>query len=385
MVALQARQENELHASFQKFNKLSKSLEFSYQHLENHLSHLHQQLEEAKSQNLIQRNQNEQFADRLNAILTALPAGVVVLDSNGNVQEYNPAALTILGGPLQHQCWSHVVERAFELSPGTNSDVTLKDGRKLSLATVPLGSFPGQVIMINDLTETRLLEEKLNQHQRLKSMGEMAASLAHQIRTPIATSILHSAQLKNNQLSEDKRLQVVNKIMTQMRDLEKIVSNMLMFSRNNIEELERCSLNSIVDNILDDLQPQLLEKNITLQFHKQNPNMMVVANLSVLQSAIQNIVVNAIQAVDMNGVIDIALMEGPDASIELTIKDDGIGICVERHTEIFEPFITDKSSGTGLGLAVMQAIARAHNGDIYLLESELGKGSTFALRLPMVK
>ena len=384
MGALQAVKENDLKDSFQKFNRLSKSLEFSYLHLEQHLSQLHEQLEAAKTQNLVQTNKNQLLADRLHAILNALPAGVIVLDSNGNVQDCNPAALKILGEPLLDERWSCVVARTFELLQEKNNDVLLKDGRILSMATVPLGNYPGQVIMLNDLTETRKLEEKLNQHKRLKSMGEMAASLAHQIRTPISTSILHSSQLKNPSISDGKRFNLIDKIISQMGDLEKIVSNMLIFSKNNTQEFEKCKLINIVDDVIDSLQASICEKKINIEVVVQSIHITVLVNKTTIQSAIQNIIINAIQAVSVKGNIKLNLCAKSASSVELSVTDNGVGISVDRFDDIFEPFVTDKKSGTGLGLSVVQAIARAHNGDIYVKNSQVGKGSTFALWLPMM-
>lgn len=384
MSALPAINENELKKSFQKFNQLSKSLEFSYQHLETHLGHLHRQLEDAKSQNAIQSDENQQFSDRLNAILNVLPAGVVVLDEHGVVQDCNPAAQRILEQPLLYQRWIKIVNRAFEMYPENDNDVVLKSGGKVNLATCPLGSYPGQVIMINDVTETRKLEDKLNQHKRLTSMGEMAASLAHQLRTPIASAILYGSQLKNKQLDEAKRTVLVDKVISQMADLEKIVSNMLVFSRSHIQGLEKCSLIDLVKDVIDGLQQQLAEQSISISTRFPSSDVVVFINRSTLQSALQNVVENAMQAIQKSGEISLSIDDCPDNSVQLSIRDTGIGIAPDRAEDIFKPFVTDKANGTGLGLAVVQAIARAHNGDFYLSDSQVGIGSNFALRLPSV-
>ncbi|MFV2057673.1 MAG: PAS domain-containing sensor histidine kinase [Thiohalomonadales bacterium] len=384
MSALQPINQKELKESFQKFNQLSKSLEFSYQHLETHLSHLHRQLEDAKSQNAFHSNQNQQFSDRLNAILNVLPAGIVVLDEHGLVQDCNPAAQGIFARPLLQKRWIRIVEQAFEVSPDAGNDVVLKNGRKVNLATCPLGSYPGQVIMINDVTETRKLEDKLNQHKRLNSMGEMAASLAHQLRTPIATGILYGSQLKNRHLDEAKRVVLVDKVIAQMRDLEKIVSNMLVFSRGHIQGMEKCGLLDLVTHVVEGLQQTLIEKDISVDIRFPEAEVMVFVNRSTMQSAIQNVLVNAMQAIETDGEIVFSVDDGPVNSVEMKISDNGIGISLDRAAEIFDPFVTDKANGTGLGLAVVLAIARAHNGDFYLRESQVGVGSTFEFRLPSV-
>jgi two-component system sensor histidine kinase FlrB len=235
MGALQSTQVKDLKETFRVFSKLSETLEHSYLHLEDRISDLSVQLADVQEQKRKASNETDRVADRLNTILDALPAGIVVLGPDGTIQDCNPAAIDLLQSPLRNENWLDVVERVFDLQSVDNDDIWLKDGRCVSLATCPLGQEPGQVILLNDVTETRKLQNKLNQHKRLTAIGEMAAGMAHQIRTPLSSGVLCCSQLKNPNLTEQKRAEVLEKVLSHMGDVEKVINNMLVFSRSGFE------------------------------------------------------------------------------------------------------------------------------------------------------
>ncbi|BDZ73357.1 hypothetical protein GCM10025856_10760 [Methylophaga marina] len=126
----------------------------------------------------------DQLANRHSRLLAVLPAGVVVIDGSGFIQEANEAAISLLGEPLSGERWVNVIERAFDPKPSDGHDVSLKDGRLVHISTNPLGHEPGQIILLQDVTDTRALQSKVSHLQRLSTIGEVTARLAHQIRTP---------------------------------------------------------------------------------------------------------------------------------------------------------------------------------------------------------
>ena len=129
---------------------------------------------------------------RLKSLLQALPAGVVVLDGEGRVQECNPAAIDLLDEPLQGEIWRNVIARAFDPKSCSSQDAVTRKGRIVSISTCPLGPhIPGQIILLQDVTEKRQMQARIDQQQRLASMGQMAAQLAHQIRTPLSAALLY--------------------------------------------------------------------------------------------------------------------------------------------------------------------------------------------------
>ena len=194
-----------LQNAFRDFNQLSNQLASSYQALEQRVVHLNDELHRTQDARIRELTEKERLANRLSTLLQALPGGVVALDGNGIVQEHNQAAIDLLGEPLAGISWAQVIERAFAPRSDDGHDVSLADGRRVNISTCPMINEPGQILLLTDVTEMRALQDRLNQQQRLVAMGEMAASLAHQIRTPLASAMLYGSQLKSHKLEENKR------------------------------------------------------------------------------------------------------------------------------------------------------------------------------------
>ena len=135
----------DLKQAFLAFNQLSEQLTSSYQELEEKVTHLNSELVQSQNQRLEELAEKERLAERLDSLLNALPAAVVVLDAAGIVQEANPAACTMLGEPLQGLAWRDIIGRAFALGGDSGYDLRLKNGRLVSPETCPLGSEPGQI------------------------------------------------------------------------------------------------------------------------------------------------------------------------------------------------------------------------------------------------
>ena len=111
------------------------------------------------------------------------------------MREANPAACELLGEPLVGELWRQVIARSFAPRKDDGHEISLRDGRRLSIATRSLDAEPGQLVLLNDLTETRRLQDQLARHERLSSLGRMVASLAHQIRTPLSAAMLYAGHL----------------------------------------------------------------------------------------------------------------------------------------------------------------------------------------------
>jgi len=385
MTVLQDSEILELKETFRAFSQLSETLENSYTNLEDRIAQLQLQLEDVHAERRKEHLERDKLADRLNAILNALPAGIVVLDPQGKIKVCNPAAVSFLEGPLSGEYWLDVVNRVFDLSSPAQDEIQLKDGRYVSLSTCPLGNDPGQVILITDITENKKLHDKLNQHQRLKAIGEMAAGLAHQIRTPLSSAILCCSQLKNVRLPINKRKTVLDKVMGYMGDLEKVVNNMLVFSRSGYAGDEQINVVDLLQHALAALSDAIESAQTHIQLSCSAQQRSIIGNRAILASAIQNIISNAIQAMSSNGELNISIENNQSGSVDIIFTDNGPGIDTDIRDKIFKPFFTTKSKGTGLGLAVVQAIARAHEGEIWLPDEQPGQGSKFILRLPAIE
>lgn len=157
--------------AFALFNQVSSQLSQSYSLLEARVSELKGELAVVSAQRIAELSEKERLANRLQNLLDLLPGGVIVIDGQGLVREANPAACELLGEPLIGQLWRQVIARSFAPRKDDGHEVSLRDGRRLSIATRSLDAEPGQLVLLNDLTETRRLQDQLARHERLSSLG----------------------------------------------------------------------------------------------------------------------------------------------------------------------------------------------------------------------
>jgi two-component system sensor histidine kinase FlrB len=379
-----------LEESFQTLNELSHSLETTYHSLEDRVVELQTQVLQSQQDNAHSQLENKDRLRLLSSVLKVLPAGVVVLDTTGRVQECNLASEALLGEPLRGQLWINVVKRCFAPQHDDGYEVSLRDGRRVSVSTCPLGDHPGQVLLLTDVTETRSLQERLSQQKRLAALGEMAASLAHQIRTPLSAAILGVSQVKNNRLPESKRTDIVEKLLANMRQLENLVNDMLLFSRSGFTGEEAFTIDSLLDCVQVALSTHTGQRT-NVRIINNTDDISVVGNPHILQSAILNLINNAVEASGPSGQVTVHAYSLGLNTVDIKVQDDGCGVPDDIQEKIFDPFFTTRTNGTGLGLAVVRAIARAHRGEVWLesnpdstLDSKKGEGSAFIMRLPTI-
>ncbi len=374
-------QSRALEEAFNTFNQLSRQLTESYRLLESRVTELNQELAAAHDERFRELTEKERLANRLALLLDVLPGGVVVLDGQGQVQEHNPAAGELLGEPLLQQPWSAVIDRAFAPGPDDGTDVSLRDGRRVNISTCPLGAEPGQILLLMDVTEIRRMQDRLNQQQRLAAMGETAASLAHQIRTPIASALLYASQLKRQTLKDEDRIHAAEKIFSRLRHLEQVIDNMLMYARRGTVSEEAFTAGDLFRELQANLETSLRHSAIQFESYDDSDGCVIQGNRQMLLSGLLNLAMNAIQVMPEGGRLTLRA-ERDEQSLVIRISDTGPGIPADKQKEIFSPFYTTRKDGTGLGLAVVEAITRNHKGRIEL-ESQPGKGTTFILYLPV--
>jgi two-component system sensor histidine kinase FlrB len=381
MCPQQPARKQELEDAFAVFNQLSAELADSYRTLEQRTERLTAELAEARTERSRQLAEKERLATRLQNLLNALPAGVVVIDGGGRVQDCNPAARDLLGEPLAGAAWRDVIDRAFAPRSDDGHDVSLCDGRRVNISTCPLGSEPGQILLLHDVTETRAMQARLSRHVRLSAMGEVVAKLAHQIRTPLAAALLYVSHLTRPQLEFEERRRLAEKILGRLRHLEGMVSDMLAFARGGGSGAHEFSVGELLEQVRCTVEPLLAAGGCRMEIVDAAVDARLRGNREAVSGALQNLVANAIQACGRGGRIVLESAANGDR-LRLMVHDNGPGIPVELRERIFEPFFTTRNEGTGLGLAVVQAVARAHDG-VACVDAGPGGGSTFALELPV--
>ena len=372
-----------LQDAFHRFNEISINLTDSYRELEKRVAALTSELAAARSERIAQLAEKERLANRLGRLLTALPAGVVVLDGDNRVQECNRAAAAILGEPLLDRDWSEIETAAFSAFDPQSNEVQLHNGKHVAISRRSLGDEPGTILLLHDVTERYRLQDSLNRSKRLSTMGQMAASLAHQIRTPLAAAILYLSHISQPGLTSNEGHGYVKKIQNSLRNLEKLANDILVFARGGGIGNDIIQIADLLQETQEALESQVLANHCQLEVIDATKKEKVRGNREALLSAIENLGVNAIQASAWGGKLTLEARVDETDGLSIFFSDYGCGIPEELQAKIFEPFFTTRSSGTGLGLAVVQAVARAHNGDISVI-SQPGGGSTFCLRLPLV-
>ena len=331
------------------------------------------------------------LADQL---IDVMPTGLVMLDGNGIVVKINKVARNLLDEPILGQPWFNVIARSFNPREDDWHEISLKDGRRVKLEITSLGSQPGQLIMITDLTETRLLQDKIAQMQRLSSLGKMVSTLAHQIRTPLSAAILYGENLASTQLAEASRLKFQEKLNARLHDLEQQVNDMLLFSKSGTEQVVTpLSVNELINDTVSSMDALFNKASVNVKIKLSENEHHILGNKSALTGAIQNLLHNSLHAISTLQVRDankavvplITLQVYSQANnIFLSVKDNGPGIDSKIRDKIFQPFYTSSSKGTGLGLSVVKSVVNAHQGDVSLL-NEANTGAHFVIKLPLLE
>lgn len=329
--------------------------------------------------------QASRLVNRMARLLEVLPGGVVVLSGQGKVQQCNAAAVNMLGEPLHDEYWPEVIQRAFAPKSDNSPDIALLDGRLVHISTSPLEDEPGQIILLNDVTETRRLQIKVSHLQRLSAMGEVAARLAHQIRTPLSSAMLYLSPLMKEETSPSLRQNFAKKLHKSITHMEGLIKDMLAFSRGDMASTAPVAIDVLCDAVEQQFLSQQGAESFHLQVHNSLSDAYVYGSQDALSSAINNLLTNARLACEPKGEItiyaDYIEDDLGDEWIEISVEDTGVGISPSDQKKILVPFYTTRSSGTGLGLPVVKSIANAHRGTLWFA-SDPGVGSTFCIRLP---
>lgn len=341
---------------------------------------LERELAEARADEGRERRERERLAARLNNLLDALPGGVVVLDQRGTVQEFNPAAVELLGPLSRGEAWAGVVGRAFAPRWDDGHDVSLTDGRRVNIATQALSGEPGQILLVKDVTETRLLQDQLAHHKRLSAKTEMAAAMAHQIRTPLAAALLNLGNLRRAR-DEAGRERALERGLMSLRKLERLVDEMLLFARGGQLAVEAVEVDALYAALEAAADENFHVSGFQVEFAPCAASGRLYVNQPALTSVVLNLIDNACHACRGEGRIALSATQD-EHQLTLRFADQGPGIPVAQAEQIFEPFFTTRANGTGLGLPVARAVARAHGGELTLEACD--GGACFVMTLPLI-
>ncbi|MDA9557529.1 ATP-binding protein [Vibrio sp.] len=338
--------------------------------------------------NKLTYSEQQEQIESYKAIIDAMPAGVILLDTQGVIREVNREALRILECDLKNHRWVAVIESAFDPREDDGHEISLKNGKKVKLAIS--ASDCGQLILITDLTETRRLQARVSDLQRLSSLGKMVASLAHQVRTPLSSAMLYASNLSISNLPSATHQRFQSKLMDRLHDLEKQINDMLMFAKGGDNKvIKPFYVADLEEELLPMVETLIKAHEVDFDLTFDSPQHQCMGNVNTIASAICNLIINAIQATGNGAQIKVHISADQrhvgteNEQLLITVCDNGPGISTDLQSKILEPFFTTKTQGTGLGLAVVNMICCAHDGQL-TLKSTPGEGACFTITLPLM-
>ncbi|WP_106768974.1 two-component system sensor histidine kinase NtrB [Paenibacillus faecalis] len=342
----------------------------------------------------------------LQQFIDMIPLGMAVVDKKGNIAMLNkqlemnykrscPQAHTeeligrafdeIIKGSMEQDFLKHRVLEALQ-GIQSNEEVIRNDTNIYSTGTFPLFNeetqqIEGAVAIIHDITEIEKLKSELINIERLSMVGQMAASITHEIRNPMAV-VRGFLQLMKEK-SPDSLDHYYRIVMEELDRANGIISDFLSLAQTRIVEKEECHLHDIIHELSPLLwaDANLRGQSIDLRLGSNVPNLHL--NSKEMKQLILNLSRNAMEAMEDKGVLTIETSLAGE-HIELHVKDTGPGIPEDKLTRLFEPFFTTKSKGTGLGLALCLSIVQRHHSNISV-HSEMGKGTVFTVSFPVAE
>lgn len=380
----------------------------------------------------VRTNELQNEKEKIQAILDNVPSAFMLIDKECKILTASAAIKKIVGvdphdiigkkcdSVFNHKwiCTNCFVKNGNEEDKLRSFVETLKNGNGEEIyiehITIPLlinEKMPVILEILTDITDRKKTDEHLIKLEKLITIGETTALIAHEFRNSL-TSVKMLIQLQKEAGGSNENIESLNQSLNSIYRMEKIVNDLLRFTRSANPELIFGNLNNAVDEALQFIQPQFRKKNITLKkmFNESIP--MIKIDSGLFKEAITNLILNSVQAVPNEGEIfistdiitqskqinDFAYVAGVNPAketeqfkitlrkgskvIKVKIKDNGGGIPVQNLSKIFDPFFTTKSGGSGLGLAMVKRTINQHGGVIQV-ESSQERGTQFTIILPL--
>ncbi|MCX7634135.1 MAG: ATP-binding protein [Syntrophales bacterium] len=341
-------------------------------------------------------------------ILESSPNGIITIDGKGCVQSINSRAEQILEvdrrdiagrqiseigpsavkgviqGALRGKTKHGAMEVCIEKKNGQPAILEIQSSSVKNLE----GNRPGIIITIQDVTKERATEEVIRRMDRLTSLGQLSAGIAHEIRNPLAGINLNIQMLGKKMAPDEQTRELINDSLRGIERINSLVKNVLDFAKPALPQSQRCHIQDVIMETVRILEPQCTNKHIKVVVDLPDAIPPMVLDKNQIRQVLLNIVINAVESMPGDGG-EIRITGLVDQSINrrgkffrMAITDNGSGIRREHLTKIFDPFFTTKPEGTGLGLSIVHKILEQHNA-IIEVESAEGKGTKFMLTFPM--
>ncbi len=390
--------------SYILFQETTRKYREAYEQLEAQFESLTVKLEETNIDLQKRVEERDRVTNYLNNILDSMSGGVLVVDLNGQITHFNQEAEELTGYG-QDQVLGYPYADIIGLSDGRqltamhtldtserllNKEKTLRraDGRLIplgfstSLLRDEQGTVLGAVEVFNDLTEVKRLEAEVQRVNTLAALGEMAATVAHEIRNPLGGIAGYAGMLERDLDGDDPNRRLVHRIIEGVGRLNRIVSSLLTYTRPLRLNAYPVNLVELVEETTAFFEIDLERQRDDIAVKRDYAAEPLVCRLDPeqLQQVILNLLQNATQAMPEGGTLHIRVFAEGDTGA-FCIGDTGIGMEADVRDKLFTPFFTTKEDGTGLGLVTSKKIVEAHNCAIRV-DSQPGQGTQFYVHLP---
>ncbi len=339
-------------------------------------------------------------------IVESIRSGVITTDLQGRIYTFNVAAEEITGyklsdvrgqdasiffGDMTRQIHDSMNAAATgKVSPRFQADCLTPNGLALRLgfSIAPLsgesGEISGMVITFQDLTDIRALEETSRRQDRMAAVGRLAASIAHEIRNPLAAMRGSIQMLRSEMEGDTEQAQLMEIILRESDRLNKIVADYLNYARPRPAELKNVDISALVADTFKLLRNSAeLSSSHLLKEDLPNRPAIVSGDPEQLKQVCWNIARNALRSMPNGGTFSVSLNDVDGNRLRLSFSDTGCGMSPEQVERLFEPF-TSTTGGTGLGLSIVYQIIRDHSGTINV-RSRLGEGTTISIEFPVTQ
>ncbi len=390
-----------LTEAMEAFHQTSGQLEKAYRKLERRAARLQDELD-GKHRALQQTLTEKQAAQTyLKKVLENLATGVIILDRRGTVVLANREAEKLAGKALSGRKtaqWTAALGVAAWCDPGGSGlkqllknlhDRTLilpgERRRSIHLDATVLRSGQlerlGGILLLQDVTRIRQLEQRAERKSRLAAMGEMSAQVAHEIRNPLGSIELFASMLRQELAQEPDRRELAERILTGVRSLNHMVGNMLHYTRPLRPSCQPVSVRGVLEESLEFAEQALQQKGIRCTGHHEGDDATTLSDAELLKQVFMNLMLNAAQAMPDGGQLTVCSAVA-NAEVVYRFADTGPGISDEALPRIFTPFYSGREKGTGLGLAIVQNIVDTLGGRIEV-QSRRSEGTVFTVILPL--
>ncbi|MGL5513196.1 MAG: two-component system sensor histidine kinase AtoS [Sporomusa sp.] len=335
-------------------------------------------------------------------ILHSIANGVITVDINGNITSINKSAEMLTG-----YTYPKIINKSYKeifcehryvnsllldtLASGTNysnieidyparnKDIHIR--ASTSRLKDSTGNIIGAVVVFEDLTAQHRLQAQMHRAERLAALGELMAGVAHEIRNPL-TAIKGFVQYLQSTNNEQERREYMPIVIKEVDRVNHVIETLLYFARPCKSNYTLVDVNSLIEETLVLVKNTGTRHKVEFRLQLDAAIPLIEGDAEKLKQVLLNLFINAVQAISVQGIVEIATWQTHDDFVHIRITDSGKGIKPADLNKIFDPFFTTKPAGTGLGLAVVQRIIHAHYGRIDI-KSQQGSGTIVTLQLPI--